>query len=143
MLSTESQVQEYAKLVMELRGGAENLVEFLSTMQPPNDDFEIPNVSPQQLSRLRDAHKAMGELWESITEFQDEPDQVIRVTVKLESDFQHGESWVARDRRGAWRSYCKKHFANNAMEAVSMMYHANQVLSVTKDGDKAKAKIAD
>ena len=45
-----------------------------------------------------------------------------------------GDYWVARC--GGWRNYCGGHFAKTAGGSVAMMYHANEVLSVTEINDE-------
>lgn len=63
-LSNEESVQEYAKLVFELRGGLENLLEFVSTFQPPTDDFEVPGMTEGSLEDLRRLHRLIGDAGE-------------------------------------------------------------------------------
>ncbi len=52
------------------------------------------------------------------------------------------ECWVARDVDGDWRSYCGTEFSKTAVEAVSQMFHANEVLDVEDHGKTATAQIA-
>lgn len=141
MLEKESQVQEYARIFRDLLAGAENLVEFASTMPAPDEDGNVPAINGYQLEALREAHKAFAEVWEAISEYEGSASGAIGVTVSLEPKFHHGASWVARDRKGEWRCYCLQHFAKTASEAVVMMFHAGQVASVEQDGEKAKARI--
>lgn len=67
-LSNEESVQEYAKLVFELRGGLENLLEFLSWLPAPNDDFEVPSIRDFELEDLRILHKMVGDAGDVATE---------------------------------------------------------------------------
>jgi hypothetical protein len=141
MLKTEKQVQEYAKIFSDLLSGAENLAEFAKSLPAPDEDGNVAKVNGHQLQALQEAHKAFAEVWESISEYQDAAGGTIQVTVSLEPGFHHGASWVARDRRGAWRSYCLKHFATDAAQAATMMFHLSEVASVEQEGEKAKVGI--
>ncbi len=51
--------------------------------------------------------------------------------------------WVAFDKNGDWRAYCKKHFAKTALEAVAMMYHLDEAACVEDHGETAEAIILD
>lgn len=55
--------------------------------------------------------------------------------------FQGADSWVAYDNAGHWRAHCAAHFANNAEEAVGMMFHACEVRQCWTDGAETKANI--
>ena len=53
----------------------------------------------------------------------------------------HNEQWVARDTTGTWRNYCCLEFAKTAAEAVTKMFHADEVDIVEDHGDTASAQI--
>jgi hypothetical protein len=62
------------------------------------------------------------------------------VKVKREM-FNGSDCWVARDRTGAWRSYCKFSFSDDARDAARGMFHADEIESVNGDSNTAYAKI--
>ena len=71
--------------------------------------------------------------------------ETYEVTVSLEGARPDGlwdaPHWVARDASGVWRTFAAKHFAESAAAAVAQMFHANEVASVTDNGDTATATI--
>lgn len=75
---------------------------------------------------------------------RDREPSIYQVTVRLEDRFLSGTGngdWVARDADGNWRAHCAKHFAPTAAAAVAMMFHADEVGSVTDCGEYAIAMI--
>ena len=52
-----------------------------------------------------------------------------------------GECWVARDANRDWRNYCDLDFGATAVEAVSAMFHADEIHSVEDRGETAAAWI--
>ena len=63
-----------------------------------------------------------------------------RVRIAREQ-FNGRDSWVARDDDGVWRTYGDARFATKAAEAVTKIFHAVEVASVSDHGDYAVAFI--
>ena len=71
----------------------------------------------------------------------------MKVNVTMESENpatgRDGRYWVCRTVDG-WHNYCGVHYAKTAAKSIFLMYHANEVDSVTEiDAEHATAEIAE
>lgn len=69
-------------------------------------------------------------------------DSFYRITISRESQFNGcGDSWVARDESGTWRSFCQAEFSNDARLAAEGMFHAGEIFDIEGDSENATAKV--
>jgi hypothetical protein len=60
-ITNQKSVDQYIKMVCELRAALENLQEFVGTLPAPDDDHSIPGMNYAQLGDIARLHELVGE----------------------------------------------------------------------------------
>jgi hypothetical protein len=60
-ITNPKSVDQYIKMVCELRAALENISEFVGTLPAPDDDHNIPGMNYAQLGDIARLHELVGE----------------------------------------------------------------------------------